>query len=433
MADKSLDDILKSLENGLKELFDSEKYKQYLNTMSKFHNYSFNNSLLIAMQNPEATLVAGYNSWKKQFGRVVNKGEKGIKILAPAPFKKKVEKEMIDPVSGKPLILSNGETQKEMVEITIPSFKPVTVFDISQTSGKDIELMEVNELLGTVEGYETFKEALFKISPVPIETEAIEGGAKGYFSPTEQRIALLEGMSEIQSIKTMIHEIAHALLHDKDGPVIEGIDEKASSRASKETEAESVAYTVCSHFGIDTSDYSFKYLAGWSAGKELEELKNAMDTIRITSSTIISGIEEHFETAREEKLNVLARDLDEFAKEYDPYSYADDVINTDDPVSEIIQSLRDGETEGLIKYLEIASEESAIPEIASKADELIARVNEYKPKETEIVMPKQVAKESKEEAKKEPETIKQRMVRLKEKVDKQSSNNRDIPIKEKEH
>ena len=282
-------EITDKLEAGLKELFESEKYKSYLSTMSKFHNYSFNNTLLIAMQKPEATLVAGYQAWQKNFERHVNKGEKAIRILAPAPYKIKEERDKLDPVTGEMMFDENGMPQKEETEVTIPAFRAVSVFDVSQTDGKPIPELEVNELLSTVEGYEDFVQALMNISPVPIAFEDIPGDSKGYFSTAEKRIAVQENMSESQTLKTMVHEVAHSRLHDKE--VNQSMDIPVKDRNTKEEEAESVAFTVCQHFGIDTSDYSFGYIAGWSSGRNMKELKSSLDTIRKTASELITGIE----------------------------------------------------------------------------------------------------------------------------------------------
>lgn len=282
-------EITDKLEEGLKELFESEKYKSYLSTMSKFHNYSFNNTLLIAMQKPEATLVAGYKAWQKNFERHVNKGEKAIRILAPAPYKIKEERDKIDPVTGEMTFDENGMPQKEEVEVTIPAFRAVSVFDVSQTDGKPIPELEALELLSTVEGYEDFVNALMFVSPVPIGFEDIPGDSKGYFHTEEKRIAIQENMSESQTLKTMVHEVAHSMLHNKE--VNQDILAPAKDRNTKEVEAESVAYTVCQHFGIDTSDYSFGYIAGWSSGKDMTELKSSLDTIRHTASELIIGIE----------------------------------------------------------------------------------------------------------------------------------------------
>lgn len=282
-------EITDKLEAGLKELFESEKYKSYLSTMSKFHNYSFNNTLLIAMQKPEATLVAGYQAWQKNFERHVNKGEKAIRILAPAPYKIKEERDKLDPVTGEMMFDENGMPQKEETEVTIPAFRAVSVFDVSQTDGKPIPELEVNELLSTVEGYEDFVQALMNISPVPIVFEDIPGDSKGYFSTAEKRIAVQENMSESQTLKTMVHEVAHSRLHDKE--VNQSMDIPVKDRNTKEVEAESVAFTVCQHFGIDTSDYSFGYIAGWNSGRNMKELKSSLDTIRKTASELITGIE----------------------------------------------------------------------------------------------------------------------------------------------
>lgn len=288
---QKVQEITDKLEEGLKELFESEKYKTYLSTMSKFHNYSFNNTLLIAMQKPEATLVAGYKAWQKNFERHVNKGEKAIRILAPAPYKIKEERDKLDPVTGEMMFDENGMPQKEQVEVTIPAFRAVSVFDVSQTDGKPIPEMEAQELLSTVEGYEDFVQALMNVAPVPIGFEDIPGDSKGYFHTEEKRIAVQENMSESQTLKTMVHEVAHSMLHNKEINRDDLMEAPAKDRNTKEVEAESVAYTVCQHFGIDTSDYSFGYIAGWSSGKDMKELKSSLDTIRKTASELITGIE----------------------------------------------------------------------------------------------------------------------------------------------
>ena len=288
---QKVQEITDKLEEGLKELFESEKYKTYLSTMSKFHNYSFNNTLLIAMQKPEATLVAGYKAWQKNFERHVNKGEKAIRILAPAPYKIKEERDKLDPVTGEMMFDENGMPQKEQVEVTIPAFRAVSVFDVSQTDGKPIPELEAQELVSMVERYEDFVQALMNVAPVPIGFEDIPGDSKGYFHTEEKRIAVQENMSESQTLKTMVHEVAHSMLHNKEINRDDLIEEPAKDRNTKEVEAESVAYTVCQHFGIDTSDYSFGYIAGWSSGKDMKELKSSLDTIRKTASELITGIE----------------------------------------------------------------------------------------------------------------------------------------------
>jgi len=283
-------EITDRLEEGLKELFEGEKYKSYLNTMSKFHNYSANNIQLIEMQCPGATYVAGYKAWQKNFERHVNKGERGIRILAPAPYKIKEEREKVDPVTNELVLDRDGMPVMEEVEIKIPAFRVVTVFDVSQTDGKELPGLGVNELHGNVENYRDFMEALKRVSPVPIGYEDMEGDRKGYFHDGQHRIAIKKGMSEAQTAKTGVHEVAHAKLHAKEMEADLGLLEQ-KDRETKEVEAESIAYTVCQHFGIDTSDYSFGYIAGWSSGKELPELKSSLDTIRRTSSELIKGIE----------------------------------------------------------------------------------------------------------------------------------------------
>lgn len=287
---QKVQEITEKLEQGLKELFESEKYKSYLNTMSKFHNYSFNNTMLIAMQKPDATLVAGYKAWQRNFERHVKKGEKGIRILAPAPYKIKEEQEKLDPVTGEIMLDKNGMPVTEEVEIKIPAFRVVPVFDVSQTEGKDLPDIEVNELSCSVEDYEDFMQALTEVSPVPITYEDIDGDAKGYFHTTDHRIAIQEGMSQSQTVKTAVHEVSHAKLHDRElNQEIEDAERK--DRRTKEVEAESIAYTACQRFGIDTSDYSFGYIAGWSSGKDMKELKSSLDAIRKTASELITGIE----------------------------------------------------------------------------------------------------------------------------------------------
>ena len=281
-------EITDRLEEGLKELFEGEKYKSYLNTMSKFHNYSANNIQLIEMQCPGATYVAGYKAWQRNFERHVNKGERGIRILAPSPYKIKEEQEKIDPVTNEPVLDRDGMPVMEEVEIKIPAFRVVTVFDYSQTDGKELPGLGVSELHGNVERYRDFMEALARVSPVPIRYEGMEGDRKGYFIDLNHPIAIKEGMGEVQTAKTGVHEVAHAKLHAKEVEQETGI---AKDRETKEVEAESIAYTVCQHFGIDTSDYSFGYIAGWSSGKEMPELKSSLDTIRRTSSELIKGIE----------------------------------------------------------------------------------------------------------------------------------------------
>ena len=314
-------ELTDKLEQGLQDLFNSDSYRNYLSTMSKFHNYSFNNTLLIAMQKPDATLVAGYKAWQKNFERHVNKGEKAIRILAPAPYKIKEERDKIDPVTQELLLDKDGNPKKEEVEITIPAFRAVSVFDVAQTDGKPIPELAAKELLSDVEGYQDMIRAVEAISSVPIELEEIAGDSKGYYDRDSKRIAVQENMSESQTLKTMIHEVAHSKLHSKE---VEQDEQMRNDRNTKEVEAESIAYTVCQHFGVDTSDYSFGYIAGWSSGRDTKELRASMDTIRRTASELITGIEEQLqelqrnrevsqEQTKESILLIQNTDLSEFS------------------------------------------------------------------------------------------------------------------------
>ena len=290
---EKLKEITDRLEQGITELFDSERYREYLRVMSKFHNYSFNNTLLIAMQKPDASLVAGFSAWKNNFERNVMKGQKGIKIIAPSPYKIKQEMQKIDPHTQKPVIGKDGKPVTEEKEVTIPAYKVVSVFDVSQTEGKELPDIAVDELTGDVDRYKDFFAALEKTSPVPIAFENIEGGSHGYYHLEDKRIAINEGMSELQTLKTAIHEIAHAKLHDIDLNAPKDEQQPHVDRRTREVEAESVAYTVCQHYGLDTSDYSFGYVAGWSSGRELSELKSSLETIRSAAAEIINSIDEN--------------------------------------------------------------------------------------------------------------------------------------------
>ena len=289
---EKLKEITDRLEQGITELFESERYREYLRVMSKFHNYSINNTLLIAMQKPDASLVAGFSAWKNNFGRNVMKGQKGIKIIAPSPYKVKQEMKKIDPHTQQPIIGKDGKPVTEEKEITIPAYKVVSVFDVSQTEGKELPDIAVDELTGDVERYRDFFAALEKTSPVPIGFEQIPGSSHGYYHLEDKRIAIQEGMSELQTLKTAIHEIAHAKLHDIDLNAPENEQQPRVDRRTREVEAESVAYTVCQHYGLDTSDYSFGYIAGWSSGRELSELKSSLETIRSAAAEIINSIDE---------------------------------------------------------------------------------------------------------------------------------------------
>ena len=314
-------EITDRLETGIQELFESERYKAYLTTMSKFHSYSFNNTLLIAMQGGQ--LVAGYNKWRDDFHRNVKKGEKAIKILAPAPFKAKKEVQKLD-AQGRPVMGKDGKPVTEVQEIQVPAFKIVSVFDVSQTEGEPLPSIGVEELTGSVERYGEFFKALEQTSPVPIGFEDIPGGSHGYYHLTEKRIAIQEGMSELQTLKTAIHEIAHSKLHaiDPEAPAIEQVD-RPDSR-TREVQAESVAYAVCQHYGLDTSDYSFGYVAGWSSGKDLKELKASLETIRATAHELITTIDGHLAQLQQQRQaqqeQPQAAPLEQAAEQPDPDS-----------------------------------------------------------------------------------------------------------------
>ena len=291
-------EITDRLETGIQELFESERYTAYLTSMAKFHSYSFNNTLLIAMQGGQ--LVAGYNKWRDDFHRNVKRGEKGIKILAPAPYKVKKEMPKLDE-QGQPVMDKDGKPLTEVQETQVPAFKIVSVFDVSQTEGEPLPSIGVDELAGNVEQYEDFFKALEQTSPVPMAFEDIPGGSHGYYHLTEKRIAIQENMSELQTLKTAIHEIAHAKLHaiDPDAPVTKQAD-RPDSR-TREVQAESVAYAVCQHYELDTSDYSFGYVAGWSSGKDLKELRASLETIRATAHELITTIDGHLAELQQQR------------------------------------------------------------------------------------------------------------------------------------
>ena len=335
---EKVSELVGKLEDGLKEIFDSDKYKNYLNTMAKFHNYSVNNTLLINQQKPDATLVAGFDSWARNFGRHVKKGERGIKIIAPAPYMVKKEKQLVDPKTGEKLFNPDGTPKTTEVEVKIPVFKVSYVYDISQTYGKDLPTLGVAELGNTVDRAKDYIDSLKKVSPVPIEFGETNGDSKGFYSPSNQSITIKGGMSDAQTIKTMVHEISHAKLHNPEALKEDG---KRKSKGTIEMEAESVAYIVCQHFGIDTSDYSFGYIAGWSEGKGTEELKESMQSIRETSSEMIYRIEGNLraidrDKAKQEEVSISETNKDnEFMKvssEDNPLSQGD----TKEPVIEPI-------------------------------------------------------------------------------------------------
>lgn len=310
MAEKDrnqrMKEITERLEQGVKDIFTSEMYANYLRTMSQFHSYSFNNTLLIHLQKPEASLVAGYQTWQKKFHRQVRRGEKGIQIIAPAPIRTREEIEKVDPATMEPVLKPDGTPEMEEVEYTIPRFRVTTVFDVSQTEGEPLPELEIPELLGSVENYEIFMQAIRDISPVPIRFDEIESGAKGYYSSVDKEIVIQESMSESQTMKTGIHEVTHAKLHDRD--IIEEMDEK-KDQMTREVEAESVAYTVCQYFGLDTSDYSFPYIAGWSSDRDMKELRSSMDTIRKVAGEMIEQIMEKFREIEMERAEMKWEDL----------------------------------------------------------------------------------------------------------------------------
>ena len=293
---KDMDSIMQSLESGVEELFTSNRYQEFLKTMAKFHNYSFNNTMLIAMQRPDATLVTSYKNWQSM-GRQVMKGEKGITIIAPAPYKKMKEKEVLDE-NQRPIMGTDGKPKTEQVEVTVPHFKAVTVFDIAQTSGEPIQTLAPELLTAAVQDFDSFMQAIQKISPVPIRFDEIDGNANGYYHNADKEIVIKKGLSESQTLKTAIHETVHAKLHDREIMESLGVEK---DRLTKEVEAESVAYCVCSSFGLDTSDYSFPYIAGWSSSREMKEMKASMDVIRKTAGEMIDQLTEELEIILEEK------------------------------------------------------------------------------------------------------------------------------------
>lgn len=303
-------EITKKLEQGVADIFSSEKYKIFLDTMARFPRYSYNNNLLIMLQKPDATLCQSYTGWKKM-GRFVKRGEKGIRILAPTPFKIDREQNKLDE-EGQTILDKDGEPVKETVQIDVTGFKLVSTFDLSQTEGEPLPTLGVEELTGSVEGYAKFFEAIRNASPVPVAFEEIKGKAKGYFQTSENRIAIKEGMSEVQNVKTLIHEMAHAKLHNMTAQ--KARDDGGQTRSSKEVEAESVAYTVCQHYGIDTSDYSFAYVAGWSKGKEMPELKESLGIIQKAASELITAIDEKVQelTAGKEQVSFYVAECSEF-------------------------------------------------------------------------------------------------------------------------
>ena len=318
---EALDEITKRLEEGIRNVFESDNFKEYLRVMSRFHNYSFNNTVLIALQKPDASYCAGFKAWQYKFGRHVKKGEKGIRIIAPAPVKVKRETEELDPQTNLPVIGADGLPVMKEEEIKIPRFKVSTVFDVGQTEGRPLPDLGVKELTGSVEGYEAFMEGIREVSPVPIRFDVIDGGAKGYYDNSAKEIVINEGMSQSQTMKTAVHEVSHSLLHDKDRMKEQGILKDAHVR---ELEAESTAFIVCDHFGLDTSDYSFPYLASWSPDQDLQTLRDSGNTIRKTASGIITGIEDKLSALQKEQEALLDNPFEKESS-YRIYQLKDDI------------------------------------------------------------------------------------------------------------
>ena len=345
MADKPtnrerLQEITAGIEQGIKELFESEKYRRYLSVMSRFHRYSVNNTMLIYMQRPDATLVAGYNKWKNQFSRHVKRGEHGITIIAPTPYKKKIEEQKLDPDTKAPMLDKDGKVIMEEKEIEIPLFRPVKVFDISQTDGKPLPEL-ASSLSGNVQNYEVFMEALRRSAPVPIEFEPMAANMDGYFSPDRQRIAIRAGMSEVQTVSAAVHEIAHSKLHNyakaQEEAVRAGDKEppKKKDRNTEEVEAESISYAVCQYYSIQTGENSFGYIANWSQGKELPELRASLETINKAAGELIADIDRHYKVICKER----GIDLTAQPEQAVPQSAAEETPTTPEPSTEYREAL----------------------------------------------------------------------------------------------
>lgn len=371
-----LKDITEKLEKGVQDVFSSEQYQKLLDTMAKLPHYSLNNNILIMLQKPDATLCQSYTGWKKM-NRFVKKGEKGIRILAPAPYKLEKEQDKVDE-HGKVVLDKDGEAVKEKVEINLTAFKPVSTFDLSQTEGEPLPTIGVSELTGSVEGYQILFEAIKAVSPVPIGFEDIKTGAKGYFHTEENRIAIKEGMSEVQTVKTTIHEMTHAKLHNKEAQA-----DSKQSKNSKEIEAESVAYTVCKHYGIETGeDYSFGYVATWSKGKELPELKESLNKIRETAAEIIAKIDEKVAELQAEKApveKVSEQAAEQPAKEgtYIKFSepYKPEAMEAEKPIKLIDARKKPEEKESVVKQLKKEKAKAAKekkPKTTEKKKEAVA-------------------------------------------------------------
>ena len=395
MAEKNkerLKEITDSIEQGIQNLFQSDRYAKYLRTMSRFHRYSVNNTMLIYMQKPDATLVAGFNKWRDQFSRNVMRGEKGIKIIAPTPFKKKIEEEKLDPDTKIPVRDADGNIIMEEKEIKIPMYKVVSVFDVSQTEGKPLPTL-ANDLTGNVKQYEIFMEALRRSSPVPLAFEAMEPNTDGYFSEKGQRIAIRSGMSEVQIVSAAVHEITHATLHnyEQDRLAAAQGDEtseppKPKDRRTEEVEAESVSYAVCQYYGIQTGENSFGYIATWSRDKELPELRASLETINKTASGLISDIDQNFREVQKEYDSVL----EQFAQ--DVYQYTASVMKQPFPlhsIEEEVPATVEDLKSGYGKDTRDAIRSAAKVDGSASPDELLRRLNEiekiYPPRETEAI------------------------------------------------
>ena len=400
-------EIVDSIENGIKELFESDKYRKYLATMSRFHRYSVNNTMLIYMQRPDATHVAGFNKWRDQFGRNVLKGEKGIRIIAPTPYKKKVEEIKTDPETNAPVLDADGKAIIEEKEIRIPMFKVVSVFDVSQTAGKPLPQLAA-DLSGNVQQYEVFMEALRRASPVPIEIKPVAHDTDGFFSIKAQSITIRAGMSEVQTVCAAVHEIAHAKLHDyehmtelaDDGETILVPGEK--SRNTEEVEAESISYAVCQYYGIETGENSFGYIATWSKGKELKELRASLETINKTASELITDIDRHFaEICRERGISVekseqaesqlkensnmsaadLAKSISELYLDANGLAFLSEFASQEDCLQHFYEDLLTGADE-IKGFLSETLEQS--DEYAHRANELLLEVEAFQKSHTSL-------------------------------------------------
>ena len=392
-----LREITESIEQGIKELFESEKYMQYLRVMSRFHRYSVNNITLIHLQNPHATHVAGFNKWRDQFGRHVKRGEKGIKIIAPTPYKKKIEEIKRDPDTKAPVLDKNGNAVMEEKEISIPRFKVVSVFDVSQTEGKPLPQL-ASDLTGNVQDYEIFMEALRRASPVPLEIRPIQDVMDGYFDPENQSITLRDDMSEVQTVCAAIHEITHSKLHNYEKERLAaaaGEDAKEplkpKDRHTEEVEAESVSYAVCQYYGIETGENSFGYIANWSSGKELPELRASLETIQKTASGLITDIDRHFlEICKERGIDLtvqqesaqmsveqLAAAIDDFAFDFDTYEYRDRVDDREAAVNEIARNIRNQNVGPMKEWLQSIVDEDETPENVAQAKKLIGELERF--------------------------------------------------------